>query len=314
MLKHALEIALENDAPQAALRAYINLSNMMLERDRSDDGMEYQLAGIALARRVGIRWQEWFLLGHLTQNRYARGEWEEALQTAAEIPDPDDTPDAQVGASVASWGLIELHVARGDVAAAEHLWDKLWTAYLDTSDVQNRAAAAAVRSTIDVAMGRYEDALERAREGLTHREILSITHTAPRQSWVNAVDATLAAGELEETEELLRITEELPPGHVTQFLRAHLTRFQARVKAARGEVEGVEAGFKSAAGMFREMKRPFDLAVVQLEHHEWLASQGRGEEPAARDLAAEARDTFSGLEARPWLDRLDRSAVAAGVR
>src|SRR5439155_497302 len=109
VLKHALEIALENDAPQAALRAYINLSNMTLEQDRSDDGMEYQLAGTALARRVGIRWQEWFLLGHLTQNRFARGEWEEALATAAEIPDPDDTPDAQVGASVASWGLIELH-------------------------------------------------------------------------------------------------------------------------------------------------------------------------------------------------------------
>jgi predicted ATPase/class 3 adenylate cyclase len=313
VLKHALEIAVENDAPQAALRAYINLSNMMAELDRSDDGLQYQSAGIALARRVGNRWQEWFLLGHLTQNRYARGEWEEAIATAAEIPDPDETPDAHVGASVASWGLIELHVARGDVESAEHLWNKLWTAYVDTADVQNRAAAGAVRSLIDRTIGRHQEALERAREALEWRGVLSITHTALRLSWVNALEAALAAGKPETAVEVLGMIEALPPGHVTQFLRANLMRFQARIRAVREEHDGVEAGFKSAAGMFREMKRPFDVAVVQLEHHEWLASQGRGEEEAALDLAAEARETFARLEAGPWLERLDRTALTARV-
>jgi predicted ATPase len=313
VLKHALEIALEHDAPAAALRAYVNLSNMMSELERSDDGLEYQAAGIALARRVGIRWSEWFLMGHLTQNRYARGEWEEALRTAAEIPDPDDTPDAQVGASVASWGQIQVLVARADMSAAEHLWDKLWTAYLETADVQNRAAAAAVRSTIDVAMGRYREALELAKAGLTLRENLSINHTASRLCWVNAVDAALGAGDTGQAAELLGIIESLPPGHVAQFLRAQLPRFQARMQAARGDTEGVEAAFKSSAGMFREMKRPFDVAVVQLEHLEWLVAQGRAEEPAARDLTADARDTFTRLGARPWLERLDRTAVAATV-
>jgi class 3 adenylate cyclase/tetratricopeptide (TPR) repeat protein len=313
LLKHALEIALENDAPQAATRAYINLSNLMAELDRSDDGLQYQTAGIALARRVGIRWQEWFLLGHLTQNRYARGEWDEALAAAAEIPDPDEVPDARVGAAVASWGLIEIHVARGDMSAAEHLWDKLWTGYLETADVQNRASAGGVRSTIDVAGGRYEDALRHAREALAQREVLSITHTALRLSWVNAVEAALATGKLEEAEELLGIIETLPPGHVAQFFRAQLARFEARLQAARGETAGLETGFKSAAGMLREMKRPFDVAVVQLEHYEWLVSQGRGEEAAAKELASEARQTFERLGARPWLGRMDRTAVAAGV-
>ena len=99
-----------------------------------------------------------------------------------------------VGASVASWGLIEIHVARGDVESAEHLWNKLWTVYVDTADVQNRASAGAVRSLIDRTIGRHQEALERAREALEWRGVLSITHTALSLSWVNALEAALAAG------------------------------------------------------------------------------------------------------------------------
>ena len=123
----------------------------------------------------------------------------------------------------------------------------------------------------------------------------------------------LGESEAHEAGRLLGIIERLPPGHVAQFLRAQLTRLSARVRAARGDDAGVEAGLKSAAGLFREMQRPFEVAQIQLELFEWLVSQGRGEEPAAKDLASEARQTFEGLEARPWLERADRSAVAAGV-
>ena len=37
MIRRSLEIALENDVPSAALRAYVNLANEMYERDRYDD-------------------------------------------------------------------------------------------------------------------------------------------------------------------------------------------------------------------------------------------------------------------------------------
>jgi hypothetical protein len=48
---------------------------------------------------------------------------------------------------------------------------------------------------------------------------------------------------------------------------------------------------------------PFELAVVLLEHAEWLAGEGRLEE--AEPLAAEARAIFERLRARPYLERLD---------
>jgi len=54
---------------------------------------------------------------------------------------------------------------------------------------------------------------------------------------------------------------------------------------------------------------PFYLAVVQLEHGEWLTARGRPDD--AQALLAEARDTLEGLGAQPWLERLD--AVVPGA-
>ena len=80
-------------------------------------------------------------------------------------------------------------------------------------------------------------------------------------------------------------------------------RFQTRLAALHGEKDGVESGFKGAAGLFREMVFPFYLAATLLEHAEWLSREGRSEE--ARPLLSDAREIFERLEARPWLQRLD---------
>src|SRR5947207_3275893 len=53
----------------------------------------------------------------------------------------------------------------------------------------------------------------------------------------------------------------------------------------------------------RALALPFHLAVVQLEHGEWLKARGRPGD--AQPLLAEARDTFEHLEAMPWLERVD---------
>ena len=59
----------------------------------------------------------------------------------------------------------------------------------------------------------------------------------------------------------------------------------------------------------RSLELPFYLAVVQLEHGEWLGAQGRPDD--AQPLLAEACETFERLQAVPWLERVD--AVAPGA-
>jgi hypothetical protein len=54
---------------------------------------------------------------------------------------------------------------------------------------------------------------------------------------------------------------------------------------------------------------PFYLAATRLEYGERLLAQGRGDE--ARRLLDQARETFEQLGAKPWLERLERTAVPA---
>jgi hypothetical protein len=84
-----------------------------------------------------------------------------------------------------------------------------------------------------------------------------------------------------------------------------VSRFRARLGSERAEDL-----FKGAAGLFRELALPFQMAVTELEHGEWLAAQARGEE--GQSLLGESREIFERLEATPWIDRVH--AVQAGSR
>ena len=90
-------------------------------------------------------------------------------------------------------------------------------------------------------------------------------------------------------------------------------RFRARLAAARGEPSQVQGGFKSAAGLFRELGMRLPLAVSLLEHGDWLVAQGRAAEAAP--LLDEAIAIFELLKARPWVERARAAApVLAGER
>ena len=94
-------------------------------------------------------------------------------------------------------------------------------------------------------------------------------------------------------DELLGLIEQLPPGGLRPLLRAHGARFGARRAALDGDATTANAAFLAAADMYREIEMPFELAVVRLEHAEWLAESGRAAE--AEPLLDEARATFERL-------------------
>jgi hypothetical protein len=64
-------------------------------------------------------------------------------------------------------------------------------------------------------------------------------------------------------------------------------RFRARRTALSNDADA-ERLFKHAAALFRELAIPY-LAVTELEHAEWFAAQGRGDQ--AEPLLTEARET-----------------------
>jgi hypothetical protein len=87
-------------------------------------------------------------------------------------------------------------------------------------------------------------------------------------------------------------------------------RFEALLAARAGDDERADEKFRASAEMLREISARFYLAVVLLEHGEWLVETGRPDD--AEPLLGEAREIFERLGAAPWLGRLD--ALAEPVR
>jgi class 3 adenylate cyclase/tetratricopeptide (TPR) repeat protein len=301
LLRHALEIAVQNDLPTAALRAYGNLSDLLCRRDRYEEALEQDRLGLALARKVGNRFHEWRLIGELSYPLFATGRWEEAARLATEIPEHEAAFSASPDLLSS---LPELYVGQGRLKEASTLVAR-FAGLSASADVQDCALYAAARAALLYAEGKSADALGAAEEAFQAHAELGPGNQAVKAGFVWAVEAAFALGNLGKVEELLGAAEVLPPGHRPPLLQAQAARVRARLAAARGKRDGVEAGFKAAAGMLRELGVPFWLAVTLLEHGEWLAS-GAGAE-RAEPLFAEASVIFERLAARPWLERLAAS-------
>jgi tetratricopeptide (TPR) repeat protein len=300
---HALKLALENDLPSPALRAYNNLGDLLTLSDHYDEALEYHEGGIALARRVGNRQWEWQLLLESTYPLGLTGRWDEAMERAGEVPGP------QLGAlGIPPVAPVLIQAARGEVAEARR-FVSLLPSPESSNDIQVRPLLAAIHAVVLGAEGHRPDALAAGEEAFEARRSLAATHQCVKVGFVEAVEAAFGLGDLDKVEQLVATVEALRPGEVAPFMRAQTSRFRARLAAAQGDDEGVEGRFKHAVSLFREFGVPFWLAATELEHAEWLAAQGRADE--AQPLLDEAREIFTRLEARPWLERLDGARLEA---
>ncbi|MGH3078319.1 MAG: ATP-binding protein [Gaiellaceae bacterium] len=297
LLRHSLETALAHDRLEPALRAYINLVSVMATWDRYRDALELARAGVELARRVGDRSGEHVLRTWCAGMLQVLGRWDEALAEEALLD--TDSP----------WPLFYLAWARLERGERAEVGRRVSAVkdVLDWNEVQDRAAFRAFEAHVAVADGKLREALTLAEDALGDRRELGIREVPfPLTA---ALDAAFALSDLAKVDELLAIIEELPPGDLTPDLRGVGARFSARRAALKEDPETASAGFVAAADIYRGIERPFDVAVVQLEHAEWLASTGRIDE--AQPLLDETRGIFGRLRARPWLERVNRVGRAA---
>ncbi|MEJ7708068.1 MAG: hypothetical protein WKF82_12855 [Nocardioidaceae bacterium] len=67
-----------------------------------------------------------------------------------------------------------------------------------------------------------------------------------RLGWPLALEASLAAGRLDDAQHLLALVADAPKGHVPPYLRAQLARYTALVHAAQDQHDTVEADLRQA--------------------------------------------------------------------
>jgi tetratricopeptide (TPR) repeat protein len=298
LIKRALELALEYELPAAALRAYNNLGDVLHRRDRCEEATVQLEQGIAYARRVGDRANEQRLLGELSWSLALTGRWPEALSLLNQVP--EERLVELLGTFLIA--LPEPLVAQGRLEDARHLLS-LHTRYEASADVQQRTAYRAAESVVLRAEVKDRQALAAADEVLLELLESQPADQAIKVAFPQALEAALALGERERAEQLLTPIEALPPGRLAPSLRAHATRFRARLAAQDGDSQKAEQGFAAAAATFREYSMPFWLAVTLTEHGEWLASEDRASE--AEPMLTEACETFERLQAKPWLERVE---------
>jgi predicted ATPase/class 3 adenylate cyclase len=300
LMQYALEVALEHDLSAAALRAYNNLAGEAENLDRSREALQMMRAMSELAQRVGDR--ESMRRAEISSLRIlvSLGEWDEALEGADELARTEQDMAPATRAELYQQ-LFFIPLQRGEVDVARQ-WVDAYSEFVDQGDVQDRAVQRYSDAYFLVAEGKPAEALAAAEEVLTSS--LGIGHW----TWWAGIELVLyaaaALGDTAKIDETLALIESSPPGHLTPHVRALGARYGADRAANQGDAVTASASFQAAANLFRETEKPYDLAVVLLEHGEWLVDRGHSDE--AEPLLAEAREIFDRLRATPWLERLDR--------
>ena len=306
LLEGALRIALEEDLPRNAMRAYFNLSFVCECTDR--DGTELDRQGLALARRIGDRqWERSFQL-HLTTYDVLGGAWDDALRILDALRSGGEKSGdaAFVGAG---WLMAaQVLMRRGLLAeareaiAASHIQEThrdpqgllLWrwtTASLRTAEGDFAGAAAIVRDAREPGgLGRH-------------------AWTYP-SAFVEAA-ALLQTGDARGVADLRAWLDLVPPGFRPPTARALV----AWLRACSEDADEPDSHFDEAAGILRAIPRPWQLAQVLESHAASLRARGKADEARAR--AGEAEAIYQRLGAQPSLDHVRAAwtdpAVSAAV-
>ena len=298
-----LETALANEDFASASVAAGNLSNLAFDGDRYAESLVHLEQSAELARRVGDRVNEWFAISESTYALTMLGRWDEALVRLAEIPDEHLGTEAQILSPLS--GPLEIFIHRGQLDEARVLLSR-FADFGGSSDVQARGCYETGLAAVRLAEGNPREGLSAAMAAFETRESQGIGSQNAKLGFLHAVEAALALDDRAKVGAMLSIVEELPVGLRPPLVDAFAQRFRA---ALAGDDPGADRLFTSAAAKLRQLELPFHLAVVQLEHGEWLIARGRPDD--GQPLLAEARETFERLQAKPWLERID--AVSPGT-
>ncbi len=296
LVKHALQIALDNELGDEASVCYFILSDGCFRSDEYADALAYLDEALALSRKLGNRPQEWAVLAERTYPLLMLGRWDEVRTVSADFTQEQIDAGGVVLSLLQS--AVDVHIQRGELEGARRIFS-MFSRLEPSTDVQDRASYLGSRASLHRVEGRPDEALADGEAAIETRRVLGISAQAVKQGFVEAIEAAFSLGETGKIEELLTLIETIPAGTRPPFLDGQARRFRARLA-------GDGAGYEAAAERFREVGFPFWLAVTLLEQGEWLVVEGRPGEAEA--LFAEAGEIFERLEARPWLERVTTAA------
>ncbi|AVH56329.1 MULTISPECIES: ATP-binding protein [Streptomyces] len=301
-------------ASQLLGRVHINLPSHLESVGRSREAVTVLREGVELARRNGLLETEAWIWGNLSDSLYALGQWDEAVQAAAN--------GLRVGLSgkpsgSAATRLADLALARGDLADAGR---QLAAArdHFGTHDPMPQHSLPLMRTTIAIAAG--EARLLDARAALEQALDAGFPPGTQRYGWPLLLEAATAEADARG----LPAAEAGRAGTVARIRTAAKSlatgaplwlAYQEWVRAELLRAEGVTTphDWSEVVTAFELLERPYDLARVRHRLAEALLTSGTDDDGRARatELLRLARAAADHLGARPLADAVSLLAQRA---
>jgi class 3 adenylate cyclase/tetratricopeptide (TPR) repeat protein len=300
LLREALDVALEHDLVNAALRAYNNLIVILTQMDRREETRRIEIEALELARRRGNRNFVVSFGGFRSLSLLAEGDWDGAFELGDEwLPtEPTAQPVQGFFTNRLAWAAFE----RGDDGEARRLLDLIAAGLDETADLQLREVRATKRMLLAIADRRVEDVA--AAAGETVRLDAGMRKLTQAALTVGiALDGLQPTGDVSALLPLIDLSDTASVGQRARQLEVEVGRVRGVAASLSGDHDGAVDNFAKALSAGRNLGEPLFVARALAEYATALVRAGRVDE--AEPLAAEARALFEGMGAARAIERLD---------
>jgi predicted ATPase/class 3 adenylate cyclase len=300
LLREALDVALEHDLINAALRAYNNLLVILFQMDRREEIRRIEIAALELGRQRGNRNYVVSFGGFRSLSLLAEGDWDGAFALGDEwLPtEPTAQPVQGFFTNRLAWAALE----RGDDAEARRLLGLIAPGLDETGDLQLRDVLAFNRMLLATADRRIHDVVAAAGESARLEAGMGKLTQAAETVGI-ALDTLQPTGDVSALLPLIDLADAAPAGERARWLDAEVGRVRGAAASLAGDHDDAVDHFAKALSAARNLDESLLVARVLADYATSLVRAGRPDE--AEPLAAEARVLFEGMGAVRAIERLD---------
>ncbi len=293
-IRAGIALAEERGLVTTALRGRINLGVLSPDPRASFEAAE---AAVDMATRFGLRGYLRTIMGNFASAAMEVGEWDRAI---AELTSARDGGSDQFEANFLSWALVTFSAWRGEDTRAEFARLSAWAESFDDPGALN--GLQGLRAEMDFASGDFAGACDRWLDFAQGDSL-----NAPNACHDAGV-AALLAGDRARAATVLAMFEGLPGHSRLRTLDGRL--LNAGIAALDGNQNEAVREARAVLGEYDHLGLAWRQAVAGLV----LASVVGAGDPEVRQMAEDARETFTRLGAKPFLDHLDAALARRSER
>lgn len=280
---------------------------LQLSMDDIDGARSNLESAVAMAELGGSSRITLWALAWLARVQFTVGDWDRALHSARQGGELAASTGIVLVTPLLAWTEAQVYALRGSWQAASAA---VSAADAATGDYElMRLPALLARATVAEAEADHAT-VRRVLEPLMQVSWDPALHQPALWPWVDVLAGALVSdGQLDAAGSLLRSHERFATQHRSATARQYSAR--GRLLGAAGDLPAARRAFDEALALLNGLPLRYDLARVNFAYGQTLRRAGKRRD--ADTVINTARELYSALGARTFVDRCDRELKAGGV-